>query len=196
MEKITFKSDLFIGENALDRLCEFKNEKIFIIADRFITNLGIIEAITTRITEHNTFFVFNDISPKPQIEHIIASIAALNEFDGTMLLAIGSCAAIDTAKGVKFFGQKCGTLKAMPFVVIPTADGNTSEAASLSVVEKQTETLKYPVVTDAILPDETILDTALIQMIFPKVESEQWNVPHQITAYSAKNGNQYSKAFG
>lgn len=98
MEKITFKSDLFIGEKALDRLCEFKNEKIFIIADRFITNLGIIEAVTTRITEYNTFFVFNDISPKPQIEHIIASIAALNEFDGTMLIAIGSCAAIDTAQ--------------------------------------------------------------------------------------------------
>ena len=196
MEKITFKSDLFIGENALDRLCEFKNEKIFIIADRFITNLGIIEAIITRINEHNTFFVFNDISSQPQIENIIASITALNEFDGTMLIAIGSCAAIDTAKGVKFFGQKCGTVKAMPFVVIPTADGNTTEAASFSVDEKPKETLKCPIVTDAILPDETILDTALIQTNFPKVETEQWNVSHQMTAYSVKKTDQYSKAFG
>ncbi|MEG2504356.1 MAG: iron-containing alcohol dehydrogenase, partial [Carnobacterium sp.] len=97
MEKISFKTDLFIGENALDRLKEYENKKIFIVTDPFIVSSGMIDAVTSRIGAKNDFAIFSDIIPDPPIENVVAGISALNEFDGDMMVAIGGGSAIDAA---------------------------------------------------------------------------------------------------
>ncbi len=48
MQKVSFKTDLYIGQGATDRLLDFKDKQIFIVTDPFMVSSGMINAITEK----------------------------------------------------------------------------------------------------------------------------------------------------
>lgn len=100
MEKIRFGTILYTGEDSLERLTEFKDEKIFIVTDPFIDKSGILEKVRSYITSSVETKVFSEVVPDPPIDTIILGISEAESFNPTIIIALGGGSAIDAAKGI------------------------------------------------------------------------------------------------
>lgn len=156
MDKISMNTDIYLGQGALDRLMEWRNQRIFIVTDPFMVKSGMINMLFERLHESNEQYIFSNIVPDPPIEIVTEGVEALGAFQADRMIAIGGGSAIDAAKAMKIFAQKILNQHNMPFVAIPTTSGTGSEVTSFSVISDKKKNIKYPLVSDDMLPQEAI----------------------------------------
>jgi len=196
MEKIRFGTILYTGEDSLERLTEFKDEKIFIVTDPFIDKSGILEKVRSYITSSVETKVFSEVVPDPPIDTIILGISEAESFNPTIIIALGGGSAIDAAKGILYFGKQSKKINNIPFVVIPTTSGSGSEVTNFAIITDAEKKAKYPLIADDILPNEAILDASLVTGL-PPVQTADTGIDvltHAIEAYVSTKSNDISDA--
>lgn len=196
MEKIRFGTTLYLGENSLSRLSEFRDEKILIITDSFIAHSAIYQTVTSHFSASVETMVFSEVVPDPPIDTIVQGIEQAKDFHPTMLLALGGGSAIDAAKAMLYFGRQSGTFGNIPFLVIPTTSGTGSEVTNFAIITDAEKEVKYPLVTDEILPDEAILDASLVRDLppIPTADTGIDVLTHALEAYVSTKANEISDA--
>jgi len=196
MQKIRFGTTLYIGEESLKRLSDFKNEKILIVTDSFIASSELLSYIRSYIDSSTEIMVFSEVIPDPPIDIIVAGLEYSKGFPATILLAIGGGSAIDAAKAILYFGKRTDRFNGIRFVTIPTTSGTGSEVTNFSIITDDEKGTKYPLITDQILPDEAILDSGLIAGLPPKQTADTGIdvLTHAIEAYVSTNANDISDA--
>lgn len=196
MEKIRFGTTLYIGENSLERLSDFENEKILIITDSFIAKSEILQTVLGYLRPNVETKVFSEVVPDPPIDAIVQGLESTKDFHPTVLLALGGGSAIDAAKAMLYFGQQSGLLQRIPFIVIPTTSGTGSEVTNFSIITDAEKEVKYPLITDTILPDEAILDAALVEGLPPTATADTGIdvLTHALEAYVSTKANDLTDA--
>lgn len=196
MEKIRFGTTLYTGENSLSRLSEFEKEKVFIVTDPFIAQSHLLQTVVDHFSPSMETMVFSEVVPDPPIDIIVKGIEKAEAYQPTLLLALGGGSAIDAAKGILYFGKQSGLLQEVRFIVIPTTSGTGSEVTNFSIITDAEKEVKYPLVTDDILPDEALLDASLVYDLPPTQTADTGIdvLTHAIEAYVSVKANDITDA--
>lgn len=196
MKSFDISTKIFFGDNALDRILELNYKKIMVITDPFIAKNPMLSLVTERLQQaFIDFSIFSDIVPDPPLDKITAGVKRLLEIDPDCVIALGGGSAIDSAKAIREFATRANH-KEIALIAIPTTSGTGSEVTSFSVVTDTERNMKYPLVSDSLLPTEAILDAELVKSVPSTVTADTGMdvLTHAIEAYVSINNNEFSAA--
>ena len=197
MKTFEVKTKINFGERALDRLLDFTNERVLIIADPFVVSSGLIHQVMQRLNRTQAVCeVYQDVIPDPPVEKVIAGVRKMMEFDPDCIVAVGGGSAIDLAKGVRKFASEMNGGKRIPMLAIPTTSGTGSEVTSFAVISDPAAHRKYPLSAEDMIPDEAILDEELVKSVPAAITADTGMdvMTHAIEAYVSVNNNEFSGA--
>ncbi len=196
MKSFDIRTKIYFGENSLDRLANIPYNRAFIITDPFVVKSGMLQMITMRLQDGYTEYeVFSDVVPDPPLEKIELGVKALLNYNPDCVIAVGGGSAIDSAKSIREFASRASD-KIPALIAIPTTSGTGSEVTSFAVVTDPSKDIKYPLVSDSMLPTEAILDAALVKSVPAAVTADTGMdvLTHAIEAYVSINNNEFSAA--
>lgn len=195
MEQFQLKPTIFFGPDALAALEGLAGRRVMVITDSFLAQSGLLERVRARLRDC-TVEVFDQVVPDPPLELVAQGARALAEFRPQAVVAFGGGSPMDCAKAMLEFGKKLGTGADIRFVAVPTTAGTGSEVTSFAVLTDRAKGVKYPLVDDALLPDEAILDSSLLAGVPPAVTADTGMdvLTHAAEAYVARGATPYTDA--
>ena len=196
MKSFDIRTKIYFGPNSLDRLSDLPYKRALIITDPFVAKSGMLQMITYRLQDGYTEFeIFSDVVPDPPIEEISKGVKKLLEYAPDCVIAIGGGSAIDSAKAIREFATR-GGYKETALIAIPTTSGTGSEVTGFAVVTDPSKDIKYPLVSDSMLPTEAILDADLVKSVPANITADTGMdvLTHAIQAYVSINNNEFSAA--
>lgn len=189
--KVYFKSGCL--PVALRELADKK--RAFIITDKPLFDLGLVEKITTILDDMGVKHdIFHEVEPDPTLANVTKGLELLNSYQPDVIIAIGGGSPMDAAKvmwlmyehpEVEFEGlamrfmdirKRVYELPALGkkaiLVAIPTTSGTGSEVTPFAVVTDEQAGIKYPLADYALTPNMAIVDPELVL-----------SMPKKLTAY-------------
>lgn len=197
MKSFDIKTKIYFGDNAIERLRDISYRRILIITDKFFSGSELLRLVTNPLGETGKEFrVFNDVVPDPPIEKIVGGVKVVLDYKPDCLIAIGGGSVIDSAKAIREFASKMDEKQKIALIAIPTTSGTGSEVTSFSVITDTVHHIKYPLVSDSLLPDEAILDEEFVKSVPPNVTADTGMdvLTHAVEAYTSINNNEFSAA--
>jgi alcohol dehydrogenase class IV len=192
-------TDIYHGENALDRLLRLDATRVFLVADPFVVTSGLIAHVTDRLSAASIpFDLFSEIVPDPPVETVAAGVKALLASGAPAIVAIGGGSALDTAKLIREFAARMDASLPRPrLVAIPTTSGTGSEVTSVAVLTDAARQVKIPISSDSLLPDEAILDVELVKTVPPPLVADTGMdvFTHAVEACVSLRYSDFSAAF-
>lgn len=197
MKKFEVVTDIYFGENALNRLKDLEYKRVFIISDPFVVQRGLIRNVTRPLDQASiTYELYTDVVADPTVEKVISGITAVLKENPECIIAVGGGSAMDLAKSIrKIAGQMQPDFKPC-LIAIPTTSGTGSEVTSFSVITDSQTHSKIPLASRDMTPDEAILDEVLVKSVPASVTADTGMdvLTHAIEAYVSINNNEFSGA--
>lgn len=194
-------------------LKNFNVNKIALIVDKSLMELGIIDKIVSNIKDYSVG-IFSDVEPYPSFEKIEKALKFVKDSNYELVIGIGGGSAIDVAKIVAVLANKPGyvedyifddsyrsnpnkktkreiTKPGIPFVAVPTTAGTGSEVVMWSVIwdipKKTKQSLSHPFMFSSLV----IIDPCLTLTLPGKVLASAGidTFCHAVEAYWSLNEN-------
>lgn len=198
MKYFDIKTQIYFGENSLDRLSELPYKKAIIISDPYVVKSGMVHHVTSRLQNAKIEWeIFDKVIPDPPIEKISEGVSAVLKCRADVIIAIGGGSAIDSAKAIREVAEKAdSTYKHPALIAIPTTSGTGSEVTCFSVISDPKNHTKIPLADDCLLPDEAILDAELVKTVPPAVTADTGMdvFTHALESYVSTSNNEFSAA--
>jgi len=157
--------------------------KLFVVTDKMLMDLGICEPILTSLKENGIEItgIFQDVPPDSSVKTVQTCSAEAKKSHAQGFLAIGGGSVMDTAKGANILFSLGGDLKEdysgaqtitenlSPLIAIPTTAGTGSEVTEAIVIYDEDSQSKLSFVDSHLLPSLAVLDPTLTTGLPPKL---------------------------
>ncbi len=195
MQKFKISTQVCFGEGALSALNDINAENAVIFTDAFLVKSGAADKIASYMTNCKNIQVYSDIKPDPPVELIADALGFLIKADADVVVALGGGSSIDAAKSTVLIARK-QTGKALPLIAVPTTSGTGSEVTSFAVITDRQAGVKYPLVSDNLLPETAILAGELVASVPPQITADTGFdvITHALEAYISTAANDFSDA--
>ena len=197
MKEFHINTEIFFGENALDKLSQLTYERVLLVSDPFVVKSGLVKLLTSRLESARIEYdLFTDIVPDPPIEKVIAGVSAALKTHAPCMIAVGGGSAIDSAKAIRKFANQIEPAYFPHLIADPTTSGTGSELTSFAVLSDPEKGRKYPLASEDLIPDEAILDEVLVKSVPASVTADTGMdvLTHAIEAYVSTANNEFSGA--
>lgn len=213
ISKIIFPSLSYTGWGAINKLLpeveKFNPERILLITDKVLKELGLTEQITSLLEENRyEVKIYTDIDPEPSLLcgqklvdytrkyafDLIIGFGGGSVLDMAKLTAIISTHEGEVAEYLNLTGAKAIKDKGLPKILIPTTSGTGSEVTNIAVLSL--DSTKDVVTDNALLADVAIIDPELTVSVPPKVTAATGvdAFTHAIEAYLSTQSSETSDA--
>ncbi|MGF1692050.1 1-propanol dehydrogenase PduQ [Photobacterium kagoshimensis] len=196
MNEFQIKPAIQFGANALNKLSALPGQRALIITDQAMVKFGIADMVSQHLQANQMVVeLFADVTPDPDLSVIASGMKAFVAAQPDVVIAVGGGSVIDAAKGVIYTLSQGGQLAHKPyFVAIPTTSGTGSEVTAFSVIKSNTE--KWVVVDEYMLPDLAILDPALVKSVPAAITADTGMdvLCHALEAYVSNQASDFSDA--
>ena len=157
--------------NSCSQIIDTLGKNIFVVSDRGLTELGLLEPTIKKLKKNCNIKIFNDVESDPSKKTLLNAFSNAREFESTGVLGFGGGSSMDIAKLVSLLlgsNQNIETIwgvnnaigPRLPLVLIPTTAGTGSEVTPISIITMDDKE-KKGVSSKFILPDLAILDPLL-----------------------------------
>lgn len=189
MQWFKVPSKIYFERDSIQYLQSMKGlERVVIVTDRTMVDLGFVEKIAKQITargNHVTYQLFADVEPDPSIETVRRGTELLRSYQPDTIIALGGGSAMDAAKVMwlfyeqpevdfrdlvqKFMDIRKRAFKfpqlgrKAKFIGIPTTSGTGSEVTPFAVITEGDK--KYPIADYSLTPTIAIVDPALVMSV-------------------------------
>ncbi|HBO37319.1 MAG TPA: bifunctional acetaldehyde-CoA/alcohol dehydrogenase [Pasteurellaceae bacterium] len=218
MQWFKVPSKIYFERDSIQYLQSMKGmERVVIVTDRTMVDLGFVEKIAHQITargNHVTYQLFADVEPDPSIETVRRGTELLRNYQPDTIIALGGGSAMDAAKVMWLFYeqpevdfrdlvQKFMDIRKRAFkfpqlgrkarfVGIPTTSGTGSEVTPFAVITEGDK--KYPIADYSLTPTVAIVDPALVMTVPAHVAADTGLdvLTHATEAYVSMLANDFT----
>lgn len=196
MNKFSIKPTVYFGKNSLEALEKIDAERAVLFTDAFMKKSGNADKVSSLMKNCGKVSMYSDIVPDPPVELIASALGFLLNENAEVVVALGGGSVIDAAKAtILMYTQKTG--KSLPLIAVPTTSGTGSEVTKFAVITDKAAGVKYPLVTDSLLPDAAILSDELTASVPANITADTGFdvITHALEAYISTNANDFTDAF-
>lgn len=200
MNEFKLKPSIIYGEDSLDYLKKLKSKKVFIVTDKVMVQLKIVNRVTEIFNSLNIpVVIFDQVEPNPTVETVEKGLKMMIEADADTIIGFGGGSPIDACKAMLYFQLKfyetLNVNKDKPmFIAIPTTSGTGSEVTSYSVITNNSS--KIALSRDEMLPDVAILNPAFTRTLPKPVIADTGidALTHAIEAYVSNKRSPFTNS--
>jgi alcohol dehydrogenase class IV len=194
----------------LDRVSSLNGDRVLIVTDKKIRELGIVDEVEKRLKEKGPqVMVFDKVEPDPKDSTVAACAELADEFKPDLIIGLGGGSSMDVAKGAFFQYERpdvklCdmsaletyGLKSKAKLAMIPTTSGTGSEATVGCVITDSKSGRKLSLACFELAPDVAILDPSLAFRMPPKLRASTGLdvLVHAVEAYMASMHNYFADA--
>lgn len=201
---------IVFGEGALEYLKELEGRKVFIVTDKNLRKLGIVDKVVEQLKETGMEIrIFDEVEPEPSKQTIERGAKILSEFGADWIIGLGGGSCMDAAKAMWVLYErpdltieditpfeKLNLRKKARLINIPTTSGTGADVTWAVVITDTERKVKLELASKEVVADISILDPALVLDLPPKLTADTGMdaLVHAIEAYTVQWKNDFSDA--
>ncbi len=175
------------GQDALSHLAQLKGKLAFIVTDKNIVKLGIVDKVKEQLSQAGIgATVFDEVEPDPSLQTVEKGVALMNSCAPDLVVAVGGGSVMDAAKAMRVqyerpdirpeeinpFISDLGLGRKCKLVCISTTSGTGAEATFAIVLTDTTDQRKLSLINREIVPDIAIVDPELARGMPPQITAD------------------------
>ena len=201
---------IVFGEDALEYLKELEGKKVFIVTDKNLRKLGIVDKVVGQLKETGMEIrIFDEVEPEPSKQTIERGAKILSEFGADWIIGLGGGSCMDAAKAMWVLYErpdltieditpfeKLNLRKKARLINIPTTSGTGADVTWAVVITDTERKVKLELASKEVVADISILDPALVLDLPPRLTADTGMdaLVHAIEAYTVQWKNDFSDA--
>ena len=201
--------EIVFGQDALSHLAELKAKSAFIVSDKNVVGLGLVDKVKAQLSQAGIqAAVFDEIEPDPSLQTVQKGVAVMNQYAPDLVVAVGGGSVMDAAKAMRVqyerpdikpeeinpFISDLGMGAKCRLVCITTTSGTGAEATFAIVLTDTADRRKLSLINREVGADIAIVDPELARVMPPQITADSGMdaLTHAVEGYTCAWKNDFS----